>query len=76
MLSMSTPQEGQHHDLYAIQTLCTELCGLLKAAEINLKGLFSNADPGFDSADFIAACEAEDIFANVKSNPRNSAQCD
>lgn len=73
ILAMSTPQEGQHHDLFEIQMLFDEICGLLKAAGINLKGLFLNADPGFDSADFRAACEKEEIIANVKQNPRNSA---
>lgn len=72
MMSMSTPQEGQHHDLFQIQALFDEICSLLKEAGINLKGLFLNADPGFDSADFLAACEKEDIIANVKENPRNS----
>jgi hypothetical protein len=73
MLSMSTPQEGQHHDLFQIQVLFDEVCALLKEANINLKGLFLNADPGFDSANFVAACEKEEIIANVKENPRNSA---
>lgn len=44
MLAMSTPQEGQHHDLFQIQVLFEEICTLLKEAEINLKGLFLNAD--------------------------------
>lgn len=73
MLAMSTPQEGQHHDLFQIQVLFNEICTLLKEADIDLKGLFLNADPGFDSADFVAACEKEEIIANVKGNPRNSA---
>jgi transposase len=73
MLAMSTPQEGQHHDLFQIQVLFNEICGLLKAAGIDLKGLFLNADSGFDAVDFIAACEQEQIIANVKNNPRNSA---
>ena len=73
MLAMSTPQEGQHHDLFQIQLLFDELCTLLKEANINLKGLFLNADSGFDSSDFVAACEKEEIIANVKGNLRNSA---
>jgi transposase len=73
MLAMSTPQEGQHHDLYHIQALFDEICDLLKEAGIDLKGLFLNADPGFDSAEFVAACEKEEIIPNVKENPRNSA---
>lgn len=73
MLAMSTPQEGQHHDLFQIQTLFDEICSLLKEAGLDLKGLFLNADPGFDSAEFKAACEQEEIIANVKANPRNWA---
>jgi len=73
MLAMSTPQEGQHHDLFQIQVLFDEICTVLKAAGINLRGLFLNADPGFDSADFVVACESQEIIANVKANPRNSA---
>jgi len=73
MLAMSTPQEGSHHDLFQIQTLFEQICGLLKQAGINLKGLFLNADPGFDSVEFRKACEKEEIMANVKPNPRNQA---
>ncbi len=78
MLAMSTPQEGQHraanrHDLYQIKELFGEIFGLLKEANINLKGLFLNADPGFDSESFHQVCEKEEIIANVKPNPRNTA---
>ncbi|WP_158500581.1 hypothetical protein [Spirosoma radiotolerans] len=34
-----------------------------KEAGINLKGLFLNADSGFDSTDVVAACEKEEIIA-------------
>jgi hypothetical protein len=73
MLAMSTPQEGQHHDLFEIQALFNEICTMLKEAGINLDGLFLNADPGFDSDSFREACEKENIIPNVKPNPRNSA---
>jgi len=72
VLAMSTPQEGQHHDLYQIQALFEQICLLLKQAGINLQGLFLNADPGFDSVDFHKACDKEQIIANVKPNPRNA----
>ena len=71
ILGMSTPQEGRHHDLFEIETLFKEICDLMKKASINLKGLFLNADPGFDSENFRKACESEDITLNVKPNPRN-----
>ncbi len=73
MLAISTSQEGQHHDLYEIQTLFEEICTLLKQAGINLKGLFLNADPGFDSNEFRKACQQEQMMANIKPNPRNQA---
>ena len=73
ILAMSTPQEGQHHDLFQIRELFNKNCVLLKEAGLDLKGLFLNADSGFDSADFEAACAQEEIIANVKENPRNSA---
>ena len=47
---------------------------LLKQAEIDLNGLFLNADPGFDSQNFRQACQAEGIFPNVKANSRNSTK--
>mgnify|MGYP001035149983 CR=1 FL=1 len=74
MLAMSTPQEGQHHDLFEIQSLFDELCTILKEAGIDLEGLFLNADAGFDSEGFKEACQKEDIFPNVKPNPRNSSK--
>lgn len=73
ILGISTPKEGQHHDLFEIQTLFDEICNMLKSAGINLKGLFLNADPGFDSKEFQEACQKEEIIPNVKPNPRNSA---
>jgi len=73
MLAMCTPQEGQHHDLFQIQELFGEICGLLEEAGISLRGLFLNADAGFDSAEFVSACDSREIIANVRDNPRNSA---
>lgn len=72
IISMSTPQEGQRHDLFQIQQLFDEICTLLKEAGINLQDLFLNADPGFDSQEFRQACQKENIIPNVKPNPRNS----
>jgi transposase len=72
ILAMATPQAGQHHDLYDIQALFEQMCTLLKQAGIHLKGLFLNADPGFDSVDFGKACQKQEMIANVKPNPRNA----
>ena len=71
MLALAEPQAGQHHDLYEIKKLFLELCDLLKAADIPTQGLFLNADPGFDSEELRMVCDAEEIEANIKPNPRN-----
>ncbi len=74
MLALSEPQEGQHHDLYKIKALFTELCGLLKEAGIDSRGVFLNADPGFDSKELRSACIEKEIEANIKPNPRNEGK--
>ena len=72
ILAMSTPKEGNHHDVFEVQLLFKEICTMLKEAGISLDGLFLNADSGFDSNSFREACKKENIIPNVKSNSRNS----
>ena len=72
MLTMATPQEGNHHDLFEIQTLFNQLSQLLHEAGIDLKGVFLNADPGFDSQSLRKVCEQKQMQANIKPNPRKS----
>lgn len=76
MLAMSEPQPGQHHDLYNIKVLLAELCGMLQDAEIPAKGVFLNADPGFDGKEMRSACAEKEIEANIKPNPRNNKEGD
>ncbi len=72
MLAVSTPQSGEHNDLDEIAAVFDELIGILKAANIESKWLFLNADPGFDRAAFREQCCEDKIEANIKSNPRNN----
>jgi len=39
--------------------------------EISYKGLFLNADSGFDSENLRHKLEMEEIMGNIKINPRN-----
>lgn len=71
LLAMGPPMAGAHHDLYQVGQVMGELCGLLKEAGITVEGLFLNADAGFDSEGFRAACSALKIEANIDANPRN-----
>lgn len=71
MLACASPQMGQHHDLFNIETLFEELCQMLSKAGIDIKGLFLNADAGFDSQAFRDQCKEKEIEANIAVNPRN-----
>jgi len=72
MLACATPQAGNHHDLFEIEKLFEELCALLELAQINLKGLFLNADSGFDAQNLRLACARREIQANIALNPRSA----
>lgn len=74
MLACATPQAGQHHDLFDIERLFEQLCVLLESAEINLKGLFLNADSGFDSQNLRVACGQRELEANIAINPRSGGK--
>ncbi len=74
VLSMSTPQAGNRHDLYEINALFKELCDMLKEAGVRLEGLFLNADGGFDSKELKEACYEEGVIANIKPNARNKRE--
>lgn len=76
MLSVSSPQSGQHNDLYNIDELLKELLTVLHDADIKTEGLFLNADPGFDGQIFKQACDNAQIEANIKENPRNKIKPD
>ncbi|WP_232325920.1 transposase [Spirosoma montaniterrae] len=71
-LACATPQAGNHHDLFEIDKLFEELCLLLESVQISLKGLFLNADSGFDAHTLRLACEQRDIQANLAANPRSA----
>jgi transposase len=76
MLAVSTAQSGEHNDLYEIEALFEELTGVLQEAGIDTRGLFLNADPGFDAGALREACSGQEIEANIKENPRNKAKPD
>lgn len=70
-LAMSEPEAGSHHDTYDIGTYFTEVISVLKASEINMDGLFMNADSGFDCRHLRTLCSQQSIIANFASNKRN-----
>lgn len=76
MLVAGSPQAGNHNDLYEIRALLEEMRVFLRAAGVEVDGLFLNADAGFDSAALKELCAQSGIFLNVKPNPRNSGDKD
>jgi hypothetical protein len=44
----------------------------MEAMDLNLDGLFLNADAGFDVKDFRELCESKNIFHNIDFNKRRS----
>lgn len=71
-LAMAEPQAGNHNDVYEISSLFEQMCKLLEEAGISLKGVFMNADAGFDAEELRSVCAEREIEANIADNPRNS----
>ena len=76
MIAMRSPKAGNHNDLYEIEEVLKEILALLEEAGIEHKGLFLNADAGFDSKSLREFLESKEIIANIKPNPRNGEQPD
>lgn len=70
-LSHATPRSGQHHDTFEIEHVLREMIALLCEANINLEGIFLNADTAFDTALVRSICAEFGIEANIPVNPRN-----
>jgi transposase len=70
-LAMSEPVAGNHNDLYDIEVQFEVVTATLEDADIQVDGLFLNADAGFDSKDFRNSCFKKEINANVRFNKRN-----
>ncbi len=75
-LACASPQAGNHHDLFDIETSFGELCSLVEGAHISLEGLFLNADSGFDAKALREDCFRRGIEANIAVNPRSTKRED
>src|SRR3954447_6789179 len=73
-IAMAEPQAGNHNDVHEIKSLFEQMCKLLEDAGISLKGVFMNADAGFDTAELRAVCADKEIEANIADNPRNTQE--
>lgn len=72
-LAMSEPEAGNHHDTHEIDAHFSEVIAVLKDSDINLDGLFMNADSGFDCQQLRVLCFRYGIIANFARNKRSKA---
>jgi len=71
-IGWSVPISGDHHDSYQLKKTASEIFKKMEQIGLNLKGLFLNADAGFDVKEFRELCEQKDIFHNIDFNKRRS----
>ena len=66
MIAIGSPKAKNHNDLYEIEEVLKEILVLLEEAEIEHKGLFLNADAGFDNKSLREFLESKEIITNIK----------
>lgn len=71
VVGCSEPISGEHHDCFEIEKVMAKILGDMRDKGLETKGLFLNADPGFDSQNLREVLEHESIHANIKENKRN-----
>lgn len=71
-VSFASAQSGEHHDTFCIEEVLCQMITLLKQADIEVDGLFLNADAAFDSKSVRSFCQEVGIEANIPVNPRKT----
>ena len=70
-IAISEPLAENHNDFYNIEGQFEVVIGPFDQANISVKGLFLNADTGFDPKDFRKSCDSKDINLKIFFNKRN-----
>ncbi|WP_370622843.1 hypothetical protein [Winogradskyella forsetii] len=70
-MAMSEPESEILNDLFDIEVPFEEVISPLEQAEINVDGLFINADAGFDSQKLRDKFQSKGIIASIFRNKRN-----
>ena len=71
-LSFATPRSGEHQDSFEIEEVLREIIALLLDADIDVHGIFLNADAAFDTSVVRSVLAEFGIEANIPVNPRNA----
>lgn len=64
------PISGNHNDSFELVKNTSKIFNIMDAMTLNYKGLFLNADAGFDVKEFRELCESKDINHNIDFNQR------
>lgn len=70
-LCCSEPIAGNHNDAHEIKTHFASQLQAIQKSNVDTKGLFLNADSGFDVKELRNYCYQNEIHANIASNKRN-----
>jgi len=72
-IGWSKPISGNHHDSFELRKTASRIFDEIEQSGISVKGLFLNADAGFDVKDFRLLCEEKDITHNIDLNKRRNS---
>lgn len=75
-LACSEPVAGNHSDLFEVEKSVAKINGTLGGASIEHRGLFLNADAGFDSKKMRELCEVLELNLNIAINKRSGGNYD
>ena len=75
-ISMSKSISGEHNDLFMVENNFKNMLDDLNKSKIETRGLFLNADAGFDGKNFRLFCQKNEIIANICFNKRNCKTID
>ncbi len=69
-IGWSDPISGEHNDSYELTKIASKIFFDMERIGFSCKGLFLNADAGFDTKDFRSLCYTKDIIPNIDKNKR------
>jgi transposase len=74
-IACSEPIAGNHNDGYQVTQHVERMLKALQRSNIDTRGLFLNADSGFDIEELRQLCYQQDITDNIDTNNRNGRKC-
>lgn len=73
-IGWSNPISGNHHDSFELGKTASKIFENIEQNGISIKGLFLNADAGFDTEEFRQLCEQKEIHHNIDFNKRSGSK--